>query len=81
MGMLLRSNSAIPGFVCQAEPLTDKYKRMAEITMQAVEDMPAEWQELVQEFGYIDVYRAWRKRWSPEDVRAKAARNGGFFQL
>lgn len=79
--MLLRSNSAIPGFEAKAEPHSPTYKRVAEITMQAIEAMPPEFQALVQEFGYVDVYRAWRRRWTPEQIRDAARHNDGFFKL
>jgi hypothetical protein len=49
--------------------------------MHAVDAMPAEYRDLVNEFGYIDVYRAWRKGLRPQEVKANAARNNGLFVL
>lgn len=59
-----------------------RYKSVVAIpVMEAVDQMPREWRELVYEYGYVDVYRAWRCRWSAERVIAKAEANHGLFEL
>jgi hypothetical protein len=48
-------------------------ERVAIPVMEAVDAMPPAWRELVHEFGYVDVYRAWRSgRWTPAEVRSSA---------
>jgi hypothetical protein len=80
--MTLKSNSATPAYGAKAEPDTAIYKsRVAEVTMQTVDAMPAPYRSLVQDFGYIDVYRAWRKGFPPHMIKAAADRTGGFFVL
>ena len=64
----------------KAAPDDPHYKpRVAEPVMQAVDSMPAVWRALVHEFGYVDVYRAWRRGWTPGDVRRHAV--DGRFEL
>jgi hypothetical protein len=64
----------------RAEPGSPEYKaKVAEPTMNAVDAMPSDFRELVHQFGYVDVYRAWRRGWTPERIRACAI--NGFFRL
>jgi hypothetical protein len=56
-------------------------ERVAVPIMQAVDAMPMEWRTLVHEYGYVDVYRAWKRGWSVELVRRSAEANGGAFVL
>ncbi len=64
------------------EPGSDEYKRkVAEPTMQAIDAMPVGYRQCVYEFGYIDVYRAWRRGWTVERIRRKAESAGGRFEL
>jgi hypothetical protein len=76
------NNSAVGQYVAQeAEPNSDEYSaRVAAPVMAAIDDMPREYRELVNEFGYVDVYRAWRRGISPASIRRQAARDG-FFRL
>lgn len=55
--------------------------RVAVPVMTAVDGMPKEYRELVHEFGYVDVYRAWRRGMQPSIIRQRAAANGGRFEL
>ncbi len=55
--------------------------KVAEPTMAAIDAMPRAWRDLVHEFGYVDVYRAWKRNWTPERIRAKATASGGVFVL
>lgn len=73
------NNTAIPGYAPRASDLgSPEYaERVAQPTMDAVDGMPAAYRALVNEFGYIDVYRAWRRGWSPERIRA-ASKDGAF---
>jgi hypothetical protein len=47
--------------------------------MNAVDGLPPAYRELVNEFGYIDVYRAWRSGMTPEQILRNA--RDGFFVL
>jgi hypothetical protein len=59
-----------------------RYKTMvAEPVMAAVDAMPPEWWPVVWAHGYVDVYRAWRRRWPIERVRRMAEQRGGLFVL
>jgi hypothetical protein len=76
----VRSNndSATDAFTPHAGPGTPEYKtRVAEPTMTAIDAMPRAYRELVHAFGYVDVYRAWKRNWSPEKIRA-SVRDGEF---
>jgi hypothetical protein len=77
--MLARNNSEIPGFTAKrAEIASSEYtQRVAAPVMNAVDAMPREYRALVNEFGYVDVYRAWRKGWSPAMIR-RNAKDGKF---
>lgn len=76
------SDSSRPAFAAKAEPGTAEYKaRVAEPTMGAVDSLPPAYRQLVHEFGYIDVYRAWRKGMAPTSIRSAALANGGVFDV
>lgn len=77
------NNSEIAGFNANAAELAspEYCGRVARPVMDAVDSMPKVYRELVNEFGYVDVYRAWRKRMSPDAIRANAAAHGGKFEL
>jgi len=55
--------------------------RVAAPVMEAIDRMPAAYRALVNEFGYVDVYRAWRADWQPAQIRRAAEKNGGLFVL
>lgn len=59
----------------------DYVERVALPVMNAIDRMPPVWRELVNVYGYVDVYRAWRADWQPQQVRSVAERNGGLFVL
>lgn len=59
----------------------DYKARVAEPTMAAIDDMPKPYRELVHDYGYVDVFRAWRRGRRPEMIRAQAEHNGGRFVL
>jgi hypothetical protein len=73
--MILRINTRYPpDKVPRADPaLTpDAYaKLMAEPIMAAIDAMPAPYRALVNEIGYIEVYRAWRSRMTVADIMAR----------
>lgn len=66
------NNSEVPGFTAKAADLASpEYSaRVASPVMQAVDEMPQPYRELVNEYGYVDVYRAWRKGYSPAKIRS-----------
>lgn len=62
----------------KAQPGTPEYKRcVAEPVMRAVDALPRSYRALVHEYGYVDVYRAWRRGWSVTQI-VERARNGAF---
>jgi hypothetical protein len=77
------SNSNTAGFTAKRADLAseDYAKRAAIPIMDAVDRMPPAWRALVNTYGYVDVYRAWRADWQPQQVRHAAERNGGLFVL
>jgi hypothetical protein len=77
------SNSNTGGFTAKrAELASPQYaERVAMPVMSAIDRMPAAFRALVNEFGYVDVYRAWRADWQPAQIRPAAERNGGLFVL
>lgn len=75
-------DSDTDGKKAKAEPGTDAYaERVAKPTMEAIDAMAPEWRALVHEFGYVDVYRAWRRGWTVLEVRKRAQECGGRFAL
>jgi len=77
----MKNDTQLNDFVPKAGPGTPEYKlKVAEPTMAAIDAMPSQWRTLVHEFGYIDVYRAWKRGWLPSAVRNSAAARG-FFEL
>jgi len=56
-------------------------KKVAEPTMSAIDSMPKEWRELVYEYGYVDIYRAWKRGILPKKVIEIAEANNGIFKL
>jgi hypothetical protein len=75
------NNSTVPGFTAKAAELgSDEYTaRVASPVMTAVDTMPKAYRERVNEFGYVDVYRAWRKGLTPSAIKASAV--DGTFHL
>ena len=73
------NNSNIPGFTQKAADIAspEYTERVAGPVMQAVDTMPRAYRALVNEYGYVDVYRAWRRGLSPDAIRS-AARDGTF---
>ena len=80
-GMRPLNNSAIPGKAAKAADLgSEEYSaKVATPIMAAIDNLPKAYRELVNEFGYIDVYRAWRSGMTPEQIRRNAC--DGFFVL
>ena len=59
-----------------------RYKgAVAEPVMNAVDAMPQSYRLLVHAYGYVDVYRAWKRGMSPDEIRARAEAAGGVFAL
>lgn len=73
------SNSEIPGFTAkEADIASPEYiKRVAGPVMNAVDDMPKAYREVVNEYGYVDVYRAWCRGISPAQI-VQQSRDGSF---
>ncbi len=80
--MRARNNSSVEGFTPKAsDHASDEYAALVAVpTMRAIDGMPSEYRALVQEFGYIDVYRAWRQGWSCAQIRARSP-DGLLFKL
>ena len=49
-------------------------------SMAAIDAMPQAYRELVNEYGYIDVYRAWKRGYSPQTIRERA-QDGVFYTV
>lgn len=78
--MHARNNTATAGYAPKdgaALGSEDYSEKVARPTMGAIDGMPEAYRALVNEFGYIDVYRAWRRGWSPEQIR-RASKDGAF---
>jgi hypothetical protein len=73
------NNSEVPGFTAKrAELGSEAYsERVASPVMDAVDHMPKAYRELVNEFGYVDVYRAWKRGLTPAMIRDRS-RDGTF---
>ena len=73
------NDSGVSGFTPRADARDpEQYKRqVAEPTMRAVDALPPAYRALVHEFGYVDIYRAYLRRMTPEKIRAKV-RDGVF---
>lgn len=56
-------------------------ERVAVPTMEAIDAMPQAYRLLVHEYGYVDVYRAWRRGWSAKYIRMLADDAGGRFVM
>lgn len=67
------NNSVIPGFAAKQSQIgSPEYaERVAKPIMSAVDAMPAEFRGLVNEFGYIEVYRAWKAGDTPAMIRKR----------
>ena len=76
-----RINSYIPGTLqARVPPNSGEYKRLTAVpVMNAIDALPPEYRELVNEFDYIGVYLAWRSRTPPAVIRAQAAEAGGVY--
>lgn len=81
--MLCLSNSNTAGFSAKQTALgsQDYADRVAKPVMTAIALMPAAWRKLVDRYGYVDVYRAWRSGLSPAEVERRAEIAGGFFKM
>ena len=66
----------------KVSPDQSLYKEtVAEPVMSAVDAMPPEYRQLVHEFGYVNIYLAWRRAWSVKEIRERAKALGGRFSL
>lgn len=77
-----RSNSDTAGHAAKSWSGPAEYQeRVARPVMHAIDAMPKLYRDLVQDYGYVDVYRAWKRGISPDVIRARAEANGGRFVL
>ena len=67
------NNSVIPGFAAKPSEIgSPEYaERVAKPIMAAIDAMPAEFRALANEFGYIEVYRAWKAGRTLQQIREK----------
>ena len=78
--MIRRADSETSDYVAHAQPGSEDYKRkVADVTMQAIDAMPPQYRRLVHEYGYVEIYRAWKRGWSPEKIRSRVV--NGVFRL
>lgn len=78
--MIARNNTQVGNFVPKPFADSEDYKaKIATVTMEAIDAMPRRYRDLVNQFGYVDVYRAWKRGWSPEYIRQRA--RGETFRL
>jgi len=76
------ADSNSDGYAAKASPDQARYKEtVAEPVMAAVDAMPPEYRALVHEFGYVDIYRAWRRAWTVPEIRERAKALDGRFTL
>ncbi len=74
------ADSNVASHTAKVEPGHPDYAdRVSKPMMTAVDAMPREFRELVHEFGYVDVYRAWRRGWTVSQIRDVAV--GGRFDF
>ena len=75
------NNSEVPGFTAKCADLaSEEYtERVAGPVVGAIDHMPRAYRELVNEYGYVDVYRAWKRGWTPEMIISRAT--AGTFHL
>lgn len=64
------NNSTIAGFAPKSSDHAspDYSVKVARPIMQAVDGMPSQYRALVNEFGYISVYNAWRRGWTVQRI-------------
>jgi hypothetical protein len=61
---------------------SDEYgPRVSVPMMAAIDGMPPAYRALVNEYGYVDVYRALKRGIKPAQIVRAAAANGGLFVL
>ena len=76
------TDSAASGFKARVPADDPRYKATVAVpVMNAVDSMPAIYRQCVHEYGYIDVYRAWRMKWTPDRIKKRAEECGGVFTL
>jgi hypothetical protein len=79
---IVRNNSAIPGFHQRGSADSEAYREGTAVpTMQAIDALPKPIVAVINECGYIDTFRAWRRGWPAERIRAVARAHGGLFVL
>lgn len=68
------NNSEIPGFTAKQAALgSPEYShRVAQPVMGAVDKLPKAYRDAVNEYGYVEVYLAWRRGMSPEQIKQRA---------
>jgi hypothetical protein len=70
--MPARCNSQIAGYAARGTLASDEYKdKTATHVMQAVDLLSPEWRQLVNEYGYIETYLAWKRGLSPAEFERK----------
>lgn len=77
-----RNDSITSGYTPKLPADDPRYKAaVAEPTMAAIDAMPEAYREMVHAYGYVDVYRAWKRGWPVARIVERAERNGGVFVL
>lgn len=73
------NNSSTEQYAIKPSDGPDGYKRLAEATMAAIDAMPKAYQDAVNQFGYVDVYRAWKRGIPVSEITRRSTT--GFFRL
>lgn len=67
-------------FRSHAQPDSPQYRdKVAVPVMNAIDSLPLEYRRLIDDLGYVDIYRAWRAGASAQAIAAFAKANGGAF--
>lgn len=78
----MSNNEAQASHTVKLPPDHPSYRETVAVPiMQAVDSMPPPYRQAIHEFGYIDVYRAFRRGWQVTRIRDVAAQHGGRFVL
>ena len=77
-----RADSQTMGYTAHVPADDPRYRDAVAIpTMAAIDRMPAKYRAVLHQYGYVDVYRAWKRGWTVARIVERADRLGGRFEL
>ena len=77
-----RADSQTMGYTAHVPADDPRYRDAVAIpTMAAIDGMPAKYRAVLHQYGYVDVYRAWKRGWTVARIVERADRLGGRFEL